>query len=223
VRAVRDFDLLQTTRVAGVTLDVDGRFGNLPQSMFKFLLKSQVASTASEDSTPFDSPFRHVVDVSLDSDLRLQNMSDWMEKSLHRRDHPIRHRQSPPKPRAPPCRSFATGADATSVACRGQLKDIGQLGAVKAISLREQERDAIENEVPGGPARTHPSIVQILCVLLHDHSMDIVTEYIDGGMRTQMMGDLAISDGNLTAERSSAGESAAEPSEMQIAQANILR
>jgi serine/threonine protein kinase len=63
----------------------------------------------------------------------------------------------------------------------------GQVVAVKAVNLAEQERSTIENEVRLQRELVHPKLVQIIRVLLYDNRLYIVMEYVDGGMLTDIL------------------------------------
>jgi p21-activated kinase 1 len=79
------------------------------------------------------------------------------------------------------------GSGGTSTVYKGRMMATGQMVAVKAINLAEQEREVIENEVQLQHELKHPNVVQVERALLVDNWLYIVMEFMDGGTLTDIL------------------------------------
>jgi hypothetical protein len=79
------------------------------------------------------------------------------------------------------------GSGGTSTVYRGRLCETGQIVAVKAIDLSQQDRAVIENEVELQRQLQHKNIVQIYRVCEHANWLYIMMEYVDGGTLTDIL------------------------------------
>jgi hypothetical protein len=79
------------------------------------------------------------------------------------------------------------GSGGTSTVYRGRLRETGQIVAVKAIDLSQQDREVIENEIELQRQLQHKNIVQIYRVCEQGNWLYIIMEYVDGGTLTDIL------------------------------------